>query len=109
MRHKSQRYFVYILSNSNKTLYVGVTNNLFARVWQHRHSNSSKFVVKHDLSKLVWFDETDDVSVAIAHEKKLKNWRRQWKIDLVESSNPEWLDLASEWYEVENDSESSSE
>jgi putative endonuclease len=94
-------YYVYILSNAEKTIYTGVTNDLFRRLWQHRTGRGSKFTKKHQLAKLVWFDETDDVTVAIAHEKQIKNWRREWKIDLVETGNPEWLDLADGWYGVE--------
>ena len=59
--------------------------------------------------KLVWFDETDDVAVDIGREKQIKNWRRMWKLDLGESGNPEWLDLADGWYGDVRDSESSSE
>jgi putative endonuclease len=109
MPKQSYRYFVCILSNDDKTLYPGVTGDLFRRLWQHRAGRGSKFAAKHQATKLVWFDETDGVTVAIAREKQVKNWRRKWKLDLVEAGNPEWLDLADGWYGVERDSESSSE
>jgi putative endonuclease len=109
MPKPSFTYYVYILSNADKTIYTGVTGDLFRRLWQHRTHAGSKFVKKHDLSRLVWFDETDDVTVAIAREKQIKNWRREWKLSLVEAGNPEWLDLADGWYGVGRDSESSSE
>jgi putative endonuclease len=84
-------------------MYTGVTGNLYQRLWQHRTGGSSKFAAKHKAMKLVWFDETDDVTVAIAHEKKIKGWRRDWKLELVESANPEWLDLADGWYDGRGD------
>lgn len=108
MSKQSFNYYVYILSNDDRTMYSGVTNDLFRRLWQHRTVGGSKFASKHRTTKLVWFDETDDVTVAIAREKQIKNWRREWKLDLVEVGNPEWLDLADGWYGVERDSESSS-
>ena len=109
MSANSYSYYVYILSNTDKTLYTGVTNDLFRRLWQHRTDRGSKFASKHLATKFVWFDETDDVTVAIAREKQIKSWRRKWKLDLVEVGNPEWLNLADGWYGVDRDSESSSE
>ena len=102
-------YYVYILSNADKTMYTGVTDDLFRRLWQHRAKAGSKFAARHGLSKLVWFEETDDVTAAIAREKQIKNWRRKWKLELVDSSNTRWSDLPDGWYGVEGDSESSSE
>jgi putative endonuclease len=98
-----------MLSNENKTIYTGVTGDLFRRVWEHRELSGSKFTSKHQLSKLVWFEETDDVAVAIAREKQVKNWHREWKLALVENANPLWLDLSIGWYGVGHYSESSSE
>jgi len=109
MTKKSFSYYVYILSNDAKTLYTGVTGDLYRRIWQHRAGTGSTFTSKHQLAKLVWFGETDDVTIAIAREKQIKNWRRKWKLDLIESENPEWLDLADDWYGVVRYSESSSE
>ncbi|MCH8911889.1 MAG: GIY-YIG nuclease family protein, partial [Chloroflexi bacterium] len=61
------------------------TGNLFRRVWQHREGTGSSFTAKYNLDRLVWFEETDDITVAIAREKQIKTWRRKWKVDLVES------------------------
>ncbi len=103
-----RRYFTYVMSNDQKTLYVGVTGNLYRRVWEHKRGIGSKFANKHRLTKLVWFEETDQVQVAIGREKQLKRWRRNWKLELMESSNPSWADLATDWYQVGLDTESSS-
>lgn len=92
------RYFVYILSNRGKMLYTGVTSDLHHRVWQHRNDGGADYTSKHGIHDLVWFDETDDVSVAIGKEKQIKNWRRQWKVNLIEEGNLYWDDLAREWY-----------
>ena len=99
MPRKSFTYYVYILSNEKRTMYTGVTGNLYQRLWQHLTGDGSKFAARHKATKLVWFDETDDVTVAIAHEKKIKDWRRNSKLELVESSNPDWLDLGDGWYD----------
>ncbi len=79
-------------------LYTGVTGDLFRRVWQHRNSGGSKFTAKYGIRDLVWFDETDDITEAISKEKQIKNWHRQWKINLVEDANRYWEDLARDWY-----------
>jgi putative endonuclease len=87
-------YFVYILaSQRNGTLYVGVTNDLVRRVHEHREKLVEGFTARYEVSRLVWFDQTDSVEEAIAHEKRLKRWRREWKLALIEKSNPDWLDL----------------
>ena len=87
-------YFVYILaSQRNGTLYVGVTNNLVRRVYEHREKLVEGFTAEHGVTLLVWFDQTASIEEAIAHEKRLKRWRREWKLALIEKSNPQWLDL----------------
>jgi putative endonuclease len=87
-------YFVYILaSQRNGTLYVGVTNDLVRRVHEHCEKLVEGFTERYQVSRLVWFDQTDSVEEAIAHEKRLKRWRREWKLALIEKSNPDWLDL----------------
>ena len=87
-------YFVYILaSQRNGTLYVGVTNDLVRRVHEHREKLVEGFTARYEVSRLVWYDQTDSVEEAIAHEKRLKRWRREWKLALIEKSNPDWLDL----------------
>ena len=77
----------------NGVLYVGVTNDLIRRVYEHRNHLVKGFTAKYNLEMLVWFEQTDDVNSAIAREKQLKNWHRQWKIDLIEKQNPSWLDM----------------
>jgi putative endonuclease len=91
-------YYVYILaSKRNGTLYIGVTNNLIRRVGEHRRGEESGFTKKYHVTQLVWFDVTDDVSAAIWREKCMKWWKRRWKVELIEKTNPEWRDL---WEEI---------
>jgi putative endonuclease len=86
--------FVYMMaSKRNGTLYLGVTSDLIRRVWQHKHRELPGFTSQYAVSRLVWFEATPDIAVAIAREKQLKNWKRDWKIALIEKSNPYWLDL----------------
>jgi len=98
-----------MLTNRGGTLYTGVTGDLFRRVWQHRSGAGSKFTARYKLNRLIWFEETDDITVAIGREKQIKAWRRKWKIDLVKAKNWDWADLAAGWYEIEGGSESSPE
>ncbi len=86
---------VYILSSGHYgTLYIGVTSNLEGRLWRHRESTLPGFTSRHNVKRLVWFEMHGDMLAAIAREKQLKNWRRQWKINLIEATNPHWSDLA---------------
>lgn len=87
-------YYVYILANRrNGALYVGVTNDLIRRVYEHREGLADGFSKRHGIKQLMWFDCTGDVLAAIAREKQLKNWKRAWKIELIERGNPHWRDL----------------
>ena len=87
-------YHVYILaSGRNGTLYIGVTGNLAARVWQHRTGAAEGFVKKYNVTRLVHVEPFADINEAIAREKTLKKWRRSWKLELIERDNPQWLDL----------------
>ena len=87
-------YYVYILaSRKHGTLYIGVTNDLVRRVYQHKTHAARGFTARYGVHLLVWFECYDDVINAISREKELKNWRREWKINLIESSNPNWVDL----------------
>lgn len=87
-------YFVYIVTNKPKgTLYTGVTNNIERRGNEHYTKSGSKFTQKYNLHRFVYIEETPDVKDAIAREKQLKNWHRQWKINLIEESNPNWDNL----------------
>ena len=87
-------YWVYILaSGRNGTLYVGVTNDLARRVAQHRAGTGASFTRKYGVTRLVHAQPFEDIAYAIAQEKRLKNWRREWKLALIERDNPEWRDL----------------
>ncbi len=86
---------VYILASQPRgTLYIGVTSNLPGRLWQHREAVTPGFTKRHQIKRLVWFEMHDEMLAAIAREKQLKNWHRQWKINLIETGNPHWGDLA---------------
>ena len=90
--------YVYILaSKKHGTLYTGVTNNLERRIYQHKHHLLKGFTSKYNITRLVWFEQGDDIAAAISLEKKIKNRNRQWKIDLIERSNPNWANLAVNW------------
>jgi|GEM_PF-106273 len=94
----SKKAFVYILaSKKNGTLYTGVTNNLERRMYEHKHHLLEGFTDKYDVTRLVWFAQGEDIQAAISLEKKIKNRNRQWKIDLIEKTNPNWDDLAESW------------
>ena len=87
-------YHVYLLaSRRHGTLYVGVTSDLIRRLHQHRESLADGFTKRYGVKRLVWFESTSDVMAAIRREKQLKNWKREWKIALIERGNPEWKDL----------------
>jgi putative endonuclease len=87
-------YYVYILaSRKHGTLYIGVTNNLIRRVYEHRSDVVRGFSARYQVHLLVWFESYDDMTMAITREKELKKWRRDWKVNLIERSNPEWVDL----------------
>ena len=92
-------YYVYILTNSSRTLYIGVTNDLVRRVYQHRQMLVEGFTKKYNVSWLVYYEQTQDVKAAILREKQIKAWRREKKVELVDVMNPEWKDLSSGWYE----------
>ena len=92
-------YFVYIVASPSRTLYIGVTNDLVRRVHEHKMKELRGFTATYKVSRLVWFEEFANPSDAIAREKQLKNWRRDKKIQLIESVNPSWDDLSAEWEE----------
>ena len=90
-------YYVYILaSKRNGTLYIGVTNNLERRIYEHKTGLFEGFTKAYNIHSLVYFEETNDISIALQREKQLKKWNRSWKISLIEKENPEWNDLSSE-------------
>jgi putative endonuclease len=87
-------YFVYMLaSQKNGTLYVGVTQDLIRRAYQHKNSATPGFTSRYGVKMLVWFESTPSIVAAITREKQLKNWKRDWKITLIEKANPHWTDL----------------
>ena len=87
-------YFVYIMYNNPRgSLYVGVTNDLIRRVYQHKEGIMEGFTKKYNLKKLVYYEVYEEILYAIQREKSLKLWSRSWKIELIESTNPEWKDL----------------
>ena len=89
--------YVYILTNKARgTLYVGVTSNLKQRSWQHKEHLVEGFTKRYNLNFLVWFERHDTILSAIAKEKTMKRWHRQWKIELIETTNPTWRDLFEE-------------
>ncbi len=91
-------YYVYIMSNKSRMIYVGVTNDLERRVYEHKNKLVKGFTSRYNLDKLVYFESTDDVTAAIAREKEIKGWVRRKKTALINSENPEWKDLSEEWY-----------
>jgi len=90
-------YFIYIMTNVSKTLYVGITNNLMRRILEYRSKSIPGFTKKYNITKLVYFDSTSDARTAIAREKRIKGWRRARKMELINSINPYWIDLSVNW------------
>ncbi len=87
-------YYVYLLaSDRNGTLYVGVTNDLVRRLYEHKYKVKPGFTRRYNVDRLVWFETYDDPTNAIVREKDIKKWRRAWKLRLIEESNPQWVDL----------------
>ena len=95
-------YYVYILSSSGGTLYTGITNNIWFRVLSHKSKKQPGFTRRHNITRLVYYEETRYVSDALAGEKEIKGWRRRKKIQLIELLNPKWEDFAEYWYDEED-------
>ena len=88
---------VYVLaSKRNGTLYIGVTSNLVKRVWEHKNDKVEGFTEKYNVHRLVWYEVHDTMESALVREKRLKSWKRQWKLELIENKNPDWRDLYAE-------------
>ena len=94
---QDKTYYVYIMSSKRKIIYTGVTSNLIQRVYQHKHKLIKGFTKRYNIDQLVYYAETNDVMEAICREKKIKGWLRSKKIELIESVNPKWKDLAEDW------------
>ena len=88
-----KQYFIYILSSKNKVLYIGFTNILARRIYEHRQGLIDGFTKRYNVNKLVYYESHSSLKSAVKREKQLKNWHRQWKINLIESVNKEWKDL----------------
>jgi putative endonuclease len=87
-------YYVYILaSQRNGTLYVGITNDLIKRVYEHKNNLVDGFTKKYKVHSLVYYEQYNDIKLAIIREKRLKKWNRNWKLELIEKENPQWRDL----------------
>ena len=94
-----RRFYVYMLSNNSHTIYVGVTNDVQRRLWEHRQKRADSFTRDYNITMLVYLEEYARADDAIAREKQLKNWRREKKVWLIEQENPNWLDLAHDWFD----------
>ncbi len=89
-----KNYYIYIMaSKKDGVFYIGVTGDLLKRVWQHREGFVEGFTKKYYVKKLVYYEITSDIKSAIQREKQIKRWKREWKIELIEKSNPDWRDL----------------
>lgn len=95
--------YVYIITNYEETtFYIGVTSNLEKRIYEHKNKLVEGFSSKYNLNKLVYFEQSSSIVSAIAREKQLKNWHRQWKINLIKEFNPNFEDLSKDWFGVDN-------
>jgi len=92
-----KQYYVYMMTNHSRTLYIGVTNDLQRRVHEHKQKQVPGFTQKYNITQLVYYEETSDIKSAIAREKQIKGWLRSKKIALIESLNPGWRDLTNDW------------
>jgi putative endonuclease len=93
----ARSFYIYILaSRIGGTLYIGVTNDLVRRVYEHKFATAESFTRDHDVNRLVYFECFEDIEAAIHREKRLKKWKRAWKIALIEKDNPNWIDLYPE-------------
>jgi putative endonuclease len=101
------RYFVYILASRSRKLYVGVTNDLERRLFEHKQKLADGFTKQYHIDRLVHFEETNDVMSAIEREKQIKGWLRGKKVALIESGNPTWEDLSEAWYKPSSKADSS--
>jgi len=86
------------MTNYSRTLYIGVTNNLPRRIWEHKNKKIKGFTERYNIDKLVFYEQTNNIASAIEREKQLKKWRREKKIKLIEGFNPLWIDLSEEIY-----------
>ncbi len=97
MKLAEKQYYVYILANKGRMLYTGITNNLERRLAEHENHQIDGYTKKYDITRLVYYEATNDALSAIAREKQIKGWLRAKKIALIELINPEWKDLSEDW------------
>ncbi len=90
----NKEYWVYIMASISGVLYIGVTNNLERRFYEHKNSMLDGFTKKYNCKKLVYYESYNDIDLAIQREKQLKNWKREWKLDLIEKGNKDMSDLS---------------
>ncbi|MGA7676913.1 MAG: GIY-YIG nuclease family protein [Dehalococcoidia bacterium] len=95
-----KQYYVYIMASRSRTLYVGVTNDLVQRVFEHKNKLIEGFTKRYNVTNLVYYDIVNDVQAAIQREKQVKGWLRKKKIAIIKTMNPEWKDLSDEWYKT---------
>ena len=94
-----KQYHVYIMASKSRTLYTGMTNNLERRVYEHKQKLVRGFTARYNITRLVYYESGNNVYGVIQREKEIKAWRREKKVKLIESTNPQWKDLSEEWYE----------
>ena len=90
-------YYVYIMASRTRRIYTGMTNDLVRRVFEHKSSSTNGFTKKYQTTRLVYYEEIQDIQSAITREKQIKSWRRSKKIKLIESLNPDWRDISEAW------------
>ena len=93
-----REYYVYLMSNRSGTLYAGVTNDLYRRVYEHKHKLLPGFTSRYNITRLVYFETAADIRAAIAREKQIKGWIRAKKVALIHATNPKWADLSADWF-----------
>jgi putative endonuclease len=96
---KKKSYYVYILGSKSGTLYTGVTNDIKRRVYEHKKHLVPGFTDQYNVEQLLYFEMLGDVNAAIGREKQIKGWRREKKVKLIDTVNPQWIDLSENWYE----------
>jgi len=94
-----KQYYVYILTNKSGTVYVGITSNIKKRIYEHKNKLVEGFTKKYNIDKLIYFETFSDVCSAIAREKTIKGWLRKKKLQLIKTTNPDWVNLSHDWYE----------
>ena len=95
----NKQYFVYIMTNRSGTLYIGLTNDIKKRIYQHKNKLINSFTKKYNIDRFLYFETFSDVYSAIAREKVIKGWVRKKKIELINRANPQWSDLSQDWYD----------